>query len=89
MCYVYFLASQRHKKYIYVGFTNDLKRRLSEHNDAKSKLATAPYRPLVLIGYIAIKEKKKAEELEKYFKTGSGKAFLKKRILPDEAHQGV
>ena len=30
---------------------------------------------------------KKARDLEKYFKGGSGKAFLKRRILPGEAQR--
>ncbi|MFO8052987.1 MAG: GIY-YIG nuclease family protein [Candidatus Omnitrophota bacterium] len=82
---VYFLTSQKNKRYLYVGLTNSLQRRLKEHNSKESKLATAPYRPLDLAGYVAVKDKRIGEELEKYFKTGSGKAFLKKRILPDEA----
>jgi len=88
MWYVYFLMSQKHKKYIYVGSTNNLERRLAEHNHKESRLSTAPYRPLTLSGYIAVQTEKKARKLETYFKGGSGKAFLKKRILPDEAHQG-
>jgi putative endonuclease len=83
--YVYFLQSKKHKKYIYVGLTNNIKRRLIEHNHKESELATAPYRPLDLAGYVAVNEVSKARKLEKYFKVGSGKAFLKKRILPDEA----
>ncbi|MCQ9205287.1 MAG: GIY-YIG nuclease family protein [Omnitrophica bacterium] len=78
--------SYRYKRYIYVGSTNNLKRRLSEHNSKKSRLATAPYQPLRLMGYIAVKSEEKARKLETYFKGGSGKAFLKKRILPDEVH---
>jgi len=38
-----------------------------------------------LIGYIALKDEERARALEKYLKSGSGRAFLKKRILPDEA----
>ena len=83
--YVYFLRSKKHAKYIYVGVTNNIKRRLFEHNHKESTFSTAAYRPLDLIGYIAVKEDGKARGLEKYFKGGSGKAFLKKRILPDEA----
>lgn len=85
MRYVYILKSQKHKNYIYTGSTNDIERRLLEHNSKESKLATAPYQPLELIGYIAVKQEIIARKLEKYFKGGSGKAFLKKRILPDEA----
>ena len=87
MWYVYILASQKCKKYIYVGFTNSIERRLSEHNARNSRLATGPYQPLELISYVAVCKEKKARELEKYFKGGSGKAFLKKRILPDEAQR--
>ncbi len=87
MQYVYILMSQKHKKYIYIGSTNNIQRRLLEHNNKDSRLATAPYRPLELIGYIAVKEEIKASKLERYFKGGSGKAFLKKRILPDEARR--
>ncbi|MDO8602423.1 MAG: GIY-YIG nuclease family protein [Candidatus Omnitrophota bacterium] len=73
--------------YVYVGSTNNIKRRLAEHNNSDSKLATSPYKPLKLVGYIAVVNEKIARELEKYFKGGSGKAFLKKRILPDEARR--
>jgi len=85
MWYVYILRSERYKKYIYIGSTNNINRRLSEHNSKESKLSTAPYQPLELIGYIALKNERKARALEKYLKGGSGRAFLKKRILPDEA----
>jgi hypothetical protein len=37
------------------------------------------------VAYVAVPTVRKAKELEKYFKTGSGKAVLKKRILTDEA----
>ncbi|OPX28511.1 MAG: hypothetical protein B1H08_05790 [Candidatus Omnitrophica bacterium 4484_171] len=87
MKYIYFLQSRKYNKYIYVGLTNNLKRRFSEHNSDKSKLSTAPYRPFTLIGYIALKVESKARELEQYFKSGSGRAFLKKRILPGEAQR--
>jgi hypothetical protein len=43
--------------------------------------STKYYAPFVLNAYVALNSKTKAIELEKYFKTGSGKAVLKKRIL--------
>jgi hypothetical protein len=43
--------------------------------------STKHYAPFVLEAYVAVKTKNKAIELENYFKTGSGKAILKKRIL--------
>ena len=82
MWYVYILKSTV-KDFTYVGSTNNLKRRLDEHNSGLSK-ATAPYKPLIIEAFIGVRTEQKARELEKYFKTGSGKAILKKRILTDE-----
>ncbi len=59
---------------------NNLEKRLSEHNAGENQ-STKPYAPLELETYIAVKNEAKARSLEKYFKTGSGKAVLKKRIL--------
>jgi len=38
-----------------------------------------------LEAFIAVKTESKAKELEKYLKTGSGRAILKKRILVGKA----
>ena len=81
MWYVYILKSRKYKNYIYIGLTNNIKRRLKEHNSYLSKLSTASYRPLELEAYIGVKKAWLARNLEKYLKTGSGKAILKKRIL--------
>jgi predicted GIY-YIG superfamily endonuclease len=82
MWYVYFLKSIP-KDYLYIGSTNNLERRRTEHNDGLVQ-STKAYRPLEIEAYVAVKTEKKARELEQYFKTGSGKAILKKRILTDE-----
>jgi len=83
MWYVYILENGN-RKFIYVGSTNNLKRRLKEHKDGLTQ-STKAYRPLSLKAYIVVPTRKKAEDLEKYLKVGSGKAILKKRILSDEA----
>ncbi len=83
MWYVYFLNSLSHN-FLYVGSTNNLARRLEEHNNGLS-VSTKHYLPFEIEAYIAVKTESKARELEKYFKSGSGKAILKKRILTDEA----
>lgn len=83
MRYVYIIKSVN-SNFIYLGSTSKLKRRIEEHNLGSSR-STAPYRPFDLEAYVAVKTERKARELEKYFKTGSGKAILKKRILTDEA----
>jgi len=82
MWYVYVLENTD-LNYLYIGSTSDLKRRLNQHNNGESK-ATKPYIPLQLAVYIAVNSERKARSLEKYFKTGSGKVILKKRILQTE-----
>ena len=67
-------------KNFYVGSTNDIRRRLAEHNAGKVD-STKSRVPFSLEAYIAIKDQTKAIELEQYLKTGSGRALLKKRIL--------
>ena len=83
MWYVYVLE-YRDMNYMYVGSTGNLKLRLAQHNSGESK-ATKPYIPLQLISYVAVNSEPKARRLEKYFKSGSGNAILKKRILQTEA----
>jgi len=76
--YVYFLELSNSN--IYVGFSSDLWQRISDHNNAKVP-ATASLIPAKLRSYVAVETKEKAIELEKYFKTGSGKAVALKRFL--------
>ena len=83
MWYVYILKSKRQDWY-YVGSTDNVKKRFSEHNRGENQ-STKAYAPLELSAYVAVRTEEIARELEKYFKTGSGKAVLKKRILSDEA----
>lgn len=82
MWYVYVIKSNV-KKFIYIGSTNNVERRLQEHNSGSS-LSTASYRPFEVLITIAFPDEKHARNLEKYFKTGSGRTILKKRILDDE-----
>ncbi len=78
MWYFYFLELSNAD--IYVGVTSDLKSRFREHRDGEVK-STRPYRPLALRSYVAVETQRQAHELERYFKTGSGKAVAKKRFL--------
>jgi putative endonuclease len=78
MWYVYFLELSNND--IYVGSTNDLKRRKNSHDNGKV-ISTQPFRPMTLKSYIAVETEIRARELEKYFKSGSGKAVAKKRFL--------
>ncbi len=65
---------------MYVGCTNNLKRRFDEHNAGKS-FATNPYKPFELIYYEAFKSLKDAESREKALKHyGQGLRRLKERL---------
>jgi len=82
MYFVYFLRLDNDD--IYIWSTNNLRRRLFEHNN-HLVLSTKFSSIIKLLAYIVVPSEKRARNLEKYFKTGSGKAILKKRILTDEA----
>ena len=78
MFYTYILKSEKDGK-MYIGFSNDLKQRILEHNNGFVP-ATKTRRPLTLIYYEACLNKQSAIEREKYFKTGFGRRFLKNRL---------
>jgi putative endonuclease len=77
--YVYFL--QLSNGDVYVGSTNDLRRRVQSHERGHVK-STQLYRPFALKSYVAVSDEKTARNLERYFKSGSGKAFANKRFWP-------
>jgi len=83
MGYVYILKSKKDCKKIYIGITNDLDRRLKEHLDANGKDYTHRYAPWGLETYIVFKNKILAEKFELYLKSHSGRAFLRKRLIPN------
>jgi len=72
---VYVLYSKKDSK-LYIGFTTNLKRRLTEHFHGQSK-STAFRRPFCLIFCEYFLSKKDALRREKYFKTTDGKRTLK------------
>ena len=78
MYYTYVLKSEADGK-LYIGWTDDLRFRLSKHNKGQVP-ATASRMPLKLVYYEACINKKLAIAREKYFKTGYGRNFLKSRI---------
>lgn len=80
MYYVYVLKSKKDNK-IYIGLTNDLRKRLIEHNQELSK-STKYRRPLMLIyyeAYVSLKDAQIREKKLKKFKNSY--AELKKRIF--------
>ena len=79
MFYVYLIRSSSHPAQTYVGITQDLKRRIAEHNGGQST-HTAKFMPWELVTYHAFHDKNNAYDFERYLKTGSGKAFATKRF---------
>ncbi|HLD60542.1 MAG TPA: GIY-YIG nuclease family protein [Patescibacteria group bacterium] len=77
MYYVYLLEC---KDGPYTGCTSDLKERYSRHQKGLVP-ATAKRLPVELVGYFAFKDKYTAYQFEKYLKSGSGRAFLKKHFF--------
>lgn len=73
--YVYVLKSISYN-FIYVGFTENLRKRYKEHNN-KEELSTKHYAPFDLIHYEAYRNKKDAKRREEYFKTTKGKTTLR------------
>jgi predicted GIY-YIG superfamily endonuclease len=63
----------------YSGCTNDLKDRINRHSSGQVP-ATRDRRPVKLISYFAFKNKYTAFNFEKYLKSGSGRAFIKKHF---------
>lgn len=79
MFYVYVLQSEKDKM-LYVGSTNNLKRRFKEHN-AGDVDSTKPRRPLILIYYEAYLLELDARNREKQLKLrGHALGQLKRRL---------
>ena len=76
---VYILHSLKTGTY-YTGVSNDLKRRLQEHNSGNSDY-TSWSGPYQLIWYGVFKNKEKAYSFEKYLKSSSGFAFRNKHFV--------
>jgi putative endonuclease len=77
--YVYILQSEANPESHYVGLTDDLRQRLEKHN-AGDVPHTAKFRPWRIQTAIAFADRKRASQFECYLKTGSGRAFAKKRL---------
>jgi putative endonuclease len=75
MYYVYILKSKRNGK-LYKGLTNDLERRINEHNRGESTY-TSQNGPWELLYYEAFKSESDARREEKFLKSGKGKERIK------------
>ena len=80
MYYVYIIQSVNYPDKKYVGITQNVQQRLSNHNIGMTS-HSRKYKPWEFVMCLCFKNKDKAVEFEKYLKTASGKAFAKKRLI--------
>ena len=77
--YVYIIASIKGSKQYYVGVTDNLERRLKEHNAGESQ-STCKFRPWEIVWYCWFRSVAAAHEFEEYLKSGSGRTFVKRHF---------
>ena len=66
--------------FIYVGMTEDIENRLAKHN-AGQVPHTSKFAPWTIDAAIAVRDKTTAAQLERYLKSGSGRAFANKHLF--------
>ena len=79
MFYVYLIESQNDPRQRYIGLTEDLRKRMAEHNGGEAT-HTSKFVPWRVVTYVAFDNRQKAAEFEKYLKHGSGYAFAKRHL---------
>lgn len=77
MYYVYVL--QCSNKDLYIGYSDDLKKRFQEHIKGQTK-STKGNLPVKLVYYEAYRNKKDATKREYHLKTGQQRELLKERL---------
>ena len=78
MYYVYILRSKVDDNF-YVGFSENLKQRILDHNSGKN-ISTQIRRPLDLVFYEAFTNKFDALRRERYLKSNKGKTMIKQLL---------
>jgi predicted GIY-YIG superfamily endonuclease len=87
--YTYILKSIKKPGAIYIGYTKDLKDRLDHHNNPLNRGYSKRHAPWVIEMYIAFAEEHYAKLFEIYLKSGSGKAFMKKRLISNSLNEAL
>ncbi|MBM2821001.1 MAG: putative domain endonuclease, putative endonuclease [Candidatus Berkelbacteria bacterium] len=78
MYYIYVLRSKKDQS-LYIGYTANLKQRISDHNKGQSYFTKRKIPYEFIYGEIYI-DKRDAKGREKFLKSGAGWRFLKKQI---------
>ena len=76
--YVYVLQSDKDQMF-YVGYTNDITRRLNEHTNGLVT-STKKRLPMQLVYWEGCLNQQDATRREKYLKTAWGKRYIKNRV---------
>ena len=77
---MYYIYSLKCRDGFYIGCTDNLRDRVERHQKGYVP-ATADRLPIKLDFYFGITDRYKAFEFERYLKSGSGRAFIKKHFL--------
>lgn len=77
--YAYVLRSINFERN-YVGFTQDVKTRLNQHNSGKTK-STKPFKPWRLLFSEEFDSKEEALKREKWLKSGIDREYIKEKWL--------
>ncbi len=78
MFFVYIIVSESKGLRFYVGMTEDVDRRVAEHNKGRAK-STKGYIPWKLFFFESFNSRLEARKREKYYKAGSGKETIKSK----------
>lgn len=80
MHYVYILQSLPDPSQIYKGLTGNIEDRIDRHNrkEVRHTSKYAPWKIIFLAGFLS---RKQAADFERYLKSGSGIAFMRKRLI--------
>ena len=78
-CSVYIIYSTKHHK-SYVGISEDVDRRLAEHNRGTVK-STKAHMPWILVYAEMMESRLAARKREKYLKSAAGRRWRKKNII--------
>lgn len=68
---------------LYKGFTEDLEKRLIEHNEGLSNY-TSKHKPWILVLFEEHPTKTIALKREKWYKTGVGRDWIKQQLLENK-----
>jgi predicted GIY-YIG superfamily endonuclease len=79
MYYVYILLSKKSKR-LYAGSTNNIKRRLFEHNSNQGGIYSKKNAPFILIYYEAFFAKHDTTKQELFYKSGYGRKVFNDKI---------